>query len=84
MSCSNIDNCSPNGKLKMTRVGGTLLKEMRYAQKSGEKLRVVIWLKQYGGSKKFFIAPSNGKDHRLVLDLSSSTLAAKQLNPFRL
>ena len=73
----DIDNCSPNGKLKMTRVGGTLLKEMRFAQKSGEKLRVVFDLNSTVVPKSFLLAPSNGKDHRLVLDLSSSTLAAK-------
>ena len=60
----DIDNCNANGKLKMSRVAGTLLKEIRYAQKSGEKLRVVFDLNTAVVPKSFLLAPSNGKDHR--------------------
>ncbi len=71
----DIDNCSANGKLNTTRVAGTLLKEMRYAQKSGEKLRVVFDLNKAVVPKSFLLAPSSNNNHRLVIDLTAANAA---------
>lgn len=70
----DIENCNANGKLKTSKVAGTLLKGMRYAQKSHEKLRVVFDLNTKVIPKSFLLAPTQGKDHRLVIDLASNTL----------
>ena len=73
----DIDNCDANGKLKTKRVGGTLLKGLRYAQKSNEKLRVVFDLNASVSPKSFLLLPNNGKDHRLVLDLTVASADAR-------
>ncbi len=72
----DIEHCNANGKLNISRVGGTLLKGMRYAQKSNEKLRVVFDLNTTVTPKTFLLAPTEGKDHRLVIDLASTTLVS--------
>ncbi len=72
----DIEQCDANGKLKASRVGGTLVKEVRYAQKSPEKLRVVFDLNSAVSPKSFLLPPSNGKAYRLVIDLTSSTAIA--------
>ncbi len=77
----DIDNCDANGKLKATRVAGTLVKEMRYAQKANEKLRVVFDLNDVVIPKSFLLAPAHGKDHRLVLDLTSAKVAKNSNEP---
>ena len=76
----DIENCNANGKLKTSRVAGTLLKGMRYAQKSHEKLRVVFDLNTTVIPKSFLLAPTQGKDHRLVIDLASNKIE-KQAGP---
>ena len=77
----DIDKCDANGKLKMSRIAGTLLKEMRYAQKSNEKLRVVFDLNKAVVPKSFLLAPSNGKNHRLVIDLTSTISSTLPTSP---
>lgn len=72
----DIDQCDANGKLKASRIGGTLVKEVRYAQKTSEKLRVVFDLHSRVSPKSFLLAPSNGKAYRLVIDLTSATSIA--------
>ena len=72
----DIEQCDANGKLKMSRFGGTLVKELRYAQKTNEKLRVVFDLNSSVSPKSFLLAPSSGKDYRLVIDLTSTTAVA--------
>ena len=68
----DIENCNANGKLRSAKVTSTLLKKIRYAQKSNEKLRIVFDLNVAVTLKSFLLAPSDGKDHRLVIDLSSA------------
>ena len=72
----DIEQCNANGKLKANRIGGTLVKELRYAQKTSEKLRVVFDLNSSVSPKSFLLPPSNGKAYRLVIDLTSSTAVA--------
>jgi len=72
----DIDQCDANGKLKASRIGGTLVKELRYAQKTNEKLRVVLDLNKAVSPKSFLLPPQNGKAYRLVIDLSATALAA--------
>ena len=69
----DIEECDANGKLTSPRIAGTLLNGMRYAQKSGEKLRIVFDLTTTVTPKSFLLAPAQDKDHRLVIDLSSTT-----------
>jgi len=69
----DIQSGHANGKLSNSRVAGTLIKSMRYAQKSDEKLRVVFDLNTAATPKSFLLAPSDGKGHRLVVDLTSAT-----------
>ena len=69
----DIQSCYANGKLSNNRVAGALVKNMRYAQKSNEKLRVVFDLNTAVTPKSFLLAPSDGKGHRLVIDLKSAT-----------
>ena len=71
----DIDQCDANGKLKASRVGGTLVKELRYAQKTSEKLRVVFDLNSSVTPKSFLLPPQSGKAYRLVIDLSSTVTA---------
>ena len=78
----DIEHCDANGKLQASRVGGTLVKELRYAQKSSDKLRVVLDLNKAVSPKSFLLPPSAGKAYRLVLDLSSTTaIAATEVVP---
>ncbi|MFK7814772.1 MAG: N-acetylmuramoyl-L-alanine amidase [Gammaproteobacteria bacterium] len=72
----DIDQCDANDKLKASRVGGVLVKEVRYAQKTSEKLRVVFDLNSAVSPKSFLLPPSDGKAYRLVIDLTSSTALA--------
>lgn len=72
----DIEHCDANGKLQASRVGGTLVKELRYAQKSSDNLRVVLDLNKAVSPKSFLLPPSAGKAYRLVLDLSSATTIA--------
>ena len=76
----DIEQCDANGKLKMSRIGGTLVKELRYAQKTSEKLRVVFDLNSSVSPKSFLLPPSNGKAYRLVIDLTSATGLASVTN----
>ena len=69
----DIEQCDANGKLKMIHIGGTLVKELRYAQKTSEKLRVVFDLNSSVSPKSFLLPPSSGKAYRLVIDLTSVT-----------
>jgi len=69
----DIDQCDANGVLQTKRVGGTLVKEIRYAQKSSDKLRVVFDLNTSVSPKSFLLPPQSGKDYRLVLDLTAGT-----------
>ena len=69
----DIDQCDANGKIKARRIGGTLVKEVRYAQKSSDKLRVVFDLNTSVSPKSFLLPPQSGKDYRLVLDLSADS-----------
>ncbi len=71
----DIDKCDANGKLAAQKVSGTLLKELRYAQKSQEKLRIVFDLNEAVSPKSFLLKPSHGRHHRLVLDLSSRAVS---------
>lgn len=68
----DIRNCHANGKLSNARVGGTLIKSMRYAQKSDERLRVVFDLNAAATPKSFLLPPTDDKGHRLVIDLSNA------------
>lgn len=68
----DIQNCFANGKLSNSRIAGALVKSMRYAQKSDEKLRVVFDLNAAVTPKSFLLPPSDGKGHRLVVDLNSA------------
>ncbi len=72
----DIDKCVANGVLKASRVGGTLIKELRYAQKTSDKLRVVFDLNSSVSPKSFLLPPSNGKAYRLVIDLTSTSSVA--------
>ena len=72
----DIEQCDANGKLKMGRIGGTLVKDLRYSQKTSEKLRVVFDLNSSVSPKSFLLPPSSGKAYRLVIDLSSATSIA--------
>ena len=75
----DIDQCDANGKLKANYIGGTLVKDIRYAQKTNEKLRVVFDLNRTVSPKSFLLPPQSGKAYRLVIDLSTdsnSTLIA--------
>jgi N-acetylmuramoyl-L-alanine amidase len=72
----DIEHCDANGKLKASRIGGTLVKELRYAQKTSDKLRVVLDLNRAVSPKSFLLPPSAGKAYRLVIDLSSTTAVA--------
>jgi N-acetylmuramoyl-L-alanine amidase len=76
----DIENCDVNGKLETSGITGTLLKGMRYAQKSKEKMRIVFDLNTTVAPKSFLLAPSKGKDHRLVIDLLPTT-PEKQAEP---
>ena len=75
----DIDQCDANGKLKASRIGGTLVKELRYAQKTSEKLRVVLDLNKAVSPKSFLLPPQSGKAYRLVIDLTSTTLLHRLL-----
>lgn len=72
----DIDQCDANDKLKASRIGGTLVKELRYAQKTSEKLRVVLDLNKAVSPKSFLLPPQSGKAYRLVIDLTSSVAVA--------
>ena len=50
----DIDQCDANGALKASRIGGTLVKELRYAQKTSDKLRVVFDLNTRVSPKSFY------------------------------
>ncbi len=76
----DIEQCDANGKLTTSHVAGTLLKGMRYAQKSKEKLRVVFDLNTTVIPKSFLLAPTESNNHRLVIDLASTT-KVKQTEP---
>ena len=69
----DIDQCDANGKLSASRIGGTLVKDIRYAQKTSEKLRVVFDLNTSVSPKSFLLPPQSGKAYRLVLDLSANS-----------
>ncbi|MEJ2115781.1 MAG: N-acetylmuramoyl-L-alanine amidase [Gammaproteobacteria bacterium] len=68
--------CDANDVLKASRIGGTLVKELRYAQKTSDKLRVVFDLNSRVSPKSFLLNPSNGKAYRLVIDLTSTSVVA--------
>ena len=72
----DIERCDANGKLGSLRASSTLLKSMRYAQKSPGTLRVVFDTKTAVTPKSWLLRPAAGKGHRLVLDLVSA--GAKQ------
>ena len=74
----DIEQCNANGKLKSNRINGTLVKDLRYSQKTHEKLRVVFDLNSRVSPKSFLLPPSNGKAYRLVIDLTSSTAVASK------
>ncbi len=76
----DIEQCDANGKLKMNHIGGTLVKDLRYAQKTSEKLRVVFDLNSSVSPKSFLLPPSSGKAYRLVIDLTSVTGIASATN----
>ncbi|MYB88750.1 MAG: AMIN domain-containing protein [Proteobacteria bacterium] len=67
----DIERCKANGKLSSVKAKSTLLKSLRYAQKSPQKLRVVLDMHTAVAPKSWLLGPANGKGHRLVLDLSS-------------
>ena len=69
----DIDQCDANGKLNASRIGGTLVKDIRYAQKTSEKLRVVFDLNASVSPKSFLLPPQSGKAYRLVLDLTANS-----------
>ena len=68
----DIQNCNANGKLAASRVAGTLLKGMRYAQKSQDRLRVVFDLNKRVTPQSFLLPPTKNKDYRLVIDFTSA------------
>ncbi len=76
----DIEQCDANGKLKRGRIGGTLVKDLRYAQKTSEKLRVVFDLNSRVSPKSFLLPPSSGKTYRLVIDLTAATDIASAAN----
>ena len=67
----DIERCKANGKLSSVKAKSSLLKSLRYAQKSPQKLRVVLDMHAAVAPKSWLLGPSDGKGHRLVLDLSS-------------
>ncbi len=67
----DIERCKANGKLSSVKAKSALLKSLRYAQKSPQKLRVVLDMHTAVAPKSWLLGPANGKGHRLVLDLSS-------------
>ncbi len=69
----DIDQCDANGILNAKHVKGTLIKDIRYAQKSNEKLRVVFDLNSTVSPKSFLLPPQSGKSYRLVIDLSANS-----------
>lgn len=71
----DIQNCNANGKLAASRVAGTLLKGMRYAQKSQDRLRVVFDLNKRVTPQSFLLPPTKNKDYRLVIDFTSANQA---------
>ena len=71
----DIQNCNANGKLADSRVAGTLLKGMRYAQKSQDRLRVVFDLNKRVTPQSFLLPPTKNKDYRLVIDFTSANQA---------
>lgn len=73
----DIQNCNANGKLAASRIAGTLLKGMRYAQKSQDRLRVVFDLNKRATPQSFLLPPTENKDYRLVIDFTS----ANQVSP---
>ena len=70
----DIDRCDANGKLSAVQATSTLLKSMRYAQKSPGKLRVVFDLHATVAPKSWLLRPAAEKGHRLVLDLVSASV----------
>lgn len=71
----DIQNCNANGKLVSSQVAGTLLKGMRYAQKSQDRLRVVFDLNKRVAPQSFLLPPAENKHYRLVIDLASANQA---------
>lgn len=70
----DIEQCDANGKLSAVQATGTLLKSLRYAQKSPGKLRVVFDLRAEVAPKSWLLQPVAGKGYRLVLDLVSASV----------
>lgn len=75
----DIQNCNANGKLAASRIAGTLLKGMRFAQKSQDRLRVVFDLNKRVTPQSFLLPPTKNKDYRLVIDFTS----ANQVSPIK-
>jgi N-acetylmuramoyl-L-alanine amidase len=72
----DIDQCDANGILKASHKSGKLIKELRYAQKTTKKLRVVFDLNAAATPKSFLLPPSHAKAYRLVIDLTPATAIA--------
>lgn len=68
----DIKNCNANGRLVSQNITGTLLKRMRFAQKTPNQLRVVFDLHARANPQSFLLPPSADKDYRLVVDLASA------------
>jgi len=76
----DIDQCDANGKLTASHIGGTLVKELRYAQKTSDKVRVVFDLNASVSPKSFLLPPQSGKAYRLVVDLTANSQIASTTN----
>lgn len=70
----DIYKCKTNNKLAPPKIAGTLLKGMRYAQKSGKKLRIVFDLNTAVTPQSFLLEPDGDKGHRLVIDLTPTAI----------
>ena len=73
----DIERCNANGKLGSIPGSGTLLKDVRYAQRAADDLRVVFDLHAAVAPKSWVLGPADGKGHRLVLDLVSAGPATR-------
>jgi N-acetylmuramoyl-L-alanine amidase len=67
----DISNAQLATSIKQSAFTESFVNQLRYAEREGNKLRLVLDLNQASIPKSFILPASNGSNHRLVIDLKS-------------
>ena len=75
----DLSNAKLSTQVNQSVFDSSFVKQLRHAQRSNNKLRIVLDLNQKIVPKSFVLPPNNNAHHRLVIDLKNPTTSNSQL-----